>query len=129
QSSAGALDIEIGGLVAGSDYDRLAVSGPAALAGALNVTLLNGYLPNVGDRFQVQTFASHRGDFDSYNGLNLGNNLCLNPLYAGNDSALSLVTYPVLDPIPAQTVDEGCLLTFAAHAPPLRAVPALIFTL
>ena len=45
QLSTGHLAIELGGLTAGVNYDRLQVSGTATLAGALDVTLINGFCP------------------------------------------------------------------------------------
>src|SRR5262249_61869879 len=48
QTSSGALNIELSGLTAGSQYDRLAVTGAASLAGALDVTTPGGLLPHLG---------------------------------------------------------------------------------
>ncbi|MCX6930334.1 MAG: hypothetical protein NT154_45070 [Verrucomicrobia bacterium] len=50
---AGRLNIDLGGLTAGSQFDQLVVTGQANLAGRMSVLLKNGYLPNVGDSFQV----------------------------------------------------------------------------
>jgi hypothetical protein len=90
QTSAGVLDIEIGGRLP-DQYDRLVINGTASLAGTLNVVLLNGYVPGAGTSFGVLTFRSHSGDFDAENGLDLGGGLSLAPVYAGNDTGLSLV--------------------------------------
>ena len=46
--SRGALDIEIGGLEA-AQFDQLQVSDSVKLGGTLNVSLVNGFLPNVDD--------------------------------------------------------------------------------
>jgi dipeptidyl aminopeptidase/acylaminoacyl peptidase len=59
------LDIELGGTAAGTEYDRLAVSGAAALDGALNVTLVNGFTPGLGDQFTILTYGSMSGAFRS----------------------------------------------------------------
>jgi hypothetical protein len=56
----GTLDIEIGGPTPGSDYDQLnhiLGSGLAQLGGALNVSLLNGFMPQAGDMFDILTAA------------------------------------------------------------------------
>ena len=63
QGANGTLDLEIGGRTAGTEYDQLAVSGAATLDGALNVTLINGFRPSVGDVFQIITPASFSGGF------------------------------------------------------------------
>ncbi len=72
QFAGGAINVELGGLSAGSQYDRLAVGGAAALAGTLNVSFIGGFTPAVGNGFQVLTFAGSSGDFLTYNGLTLG---------------------------------------------------------
>jgi cysteine-rich repeat protein len=68
QSANGSFTVEIGGLTAGTQYDRAAISGLATLAGTLNVTLIDGYEPNVGDTFTIMTFSSRTGDFGTVNG-------------------------------------------------------------
>jgi hypothetical protein len=90
QTSAGVLDIEIGGPAAGQ-YDRLVINGTASLAGTLNVVLLNGYVPGAGTSFGVLAFRSHTGDFDVENGLDLGGGLTLVPSFNAGDTGLSLV--------------------------------------
>src|SRR5262249_47042270 len=64
QTHDGILTVEIGGHTPGVDYDVLAVTGTAALDGALNVGLLNGFVPSGGDTFQVLTCGSRSGVFD-----------------------------------------------------------------
>jgi T5SS/PEP-CTERM-associated repeat protein len=54
----GTLDIEIGGSMPGSDYDQLnhnVGDGTAQLDGTLNVSLLNGFMPQAGDMFDILT--------------------------------------------------------------------------
>jgi hypothetical protein len=56
----GTLDIEIGGLTAGSEYDQLnhtLAGGAAQLGGTLGVSLLNGFMPQAGDMFDILTAA------------------------------------------------------------------------
>ncbi|MFN8178933.1 MAG: T9SS type A sorting domain-containing protein [bacterium] len=62
-SPTAALEIEIGGHVVGTDYDRLAVSGTASLDGALNVSFLPGFCAAAGDSFRVLTAATRSGTF------------------------------------------------------------------
>lgn len=52
QGSLGSLDLEIGGLLPGQ-YDQLSVTGNALLAGTLNISFIDGFLPRVGDRFDL----------------------------------------------------------------------------
>lgn len=67
QGTSGVLDIELGGTTAGSQYDRLAVSGSATLAGTVNVTLINSFILSSGDVFDVVTYASRSGVFSPEN--------------------------------------------------------------
>jgi hypothetical protein len=53
QISGGTLDIEIGGLTAGTDYDVLRVFGNAVLAGALDIDLINGFDPTTDAFFDI----------------------------------------------------------------------------
>jgi len=53
QGPAGMLDMQIGGLVAGTDYDQLKVIGSASLGGTLNTALINGFVPAAGTTFTL----------------------------------------------------------------------------
>ena len=73
QSSAGTLDVDLGGTSA-AEHDQLQVSGTATLAGALDVTLINGFSISPLEEFQVLTFSVVSGAFatDQYpNGVTL----------------------------------------------------------
>ncbi len=88
QTATGTLVIDIGGTTAGSQYDQLAVSGTASLGGSLNVALINGFRPAVGNGFQVLSFGSHSGTLASFNGLNLGGGLFLDPAFSPGNLTL-----------------------------------------
>jgi hypothetical protein len=70
QYGAGVLNIQIGGLTAGSQSDQLAITGAAGLGGTLNVSLTNGFTPQAGNSFPIITFGSQSGEFATYSGLN-----------------------------------------------------------
>jgi hypothetical protein len=53
QGVNGRLDFKIGGLLAGSQYDVLRVTGPVSLSGTLSATLINNFQPNIGDKFSI----------------------------------------------------------------------------
>ncbi len=93
QGASGALNIDIGGTGSGQ-FDRLTVSGTATLNGTLNVNLINGFAPAVGNSFQIMTFGSRSGDFASKNGLNLPNGLVFTPVYHPGDLTLIVVQAP-----------------------------------
>ena len=48
----GILAMELGGVNLG-DYDQIAATGAISLAGTLNLTVLNGFAPSVGDTFSL----------------------------------------------------------------------------
>jgi len=94
QTTTGTLNVNIGGTTAGSQYGQLAVSGTAALGGTVNVALINGFQPALGNTFQPLTFASYTGNFGFYNGIVLGNRLLLDP--ALNPTNLTLTVQPAV---------------------------------
>lgn len=61
QLPAGSLELQLGGTVAGSEHDRLQVTGVAVLQGELDVALFNDFVPNQTDQFTIVTFASSDG--------------------------------------------------------------------
>jgi hypothetical protein len=56
-------------LTAGTGFDQVVVYGNANVQGVLNVKLINGYLPAVGDTFQIlKSTALNDGQFSTING-------------------------------------------------------------
>lgn len=47
------LQMEIGGLTPGTEYDRLIVTGNSTLAGEVEISFVNGFVPQVGDSFEL----------------------------------------------------------------------------
>ena len=94
-ASTSTLIVELGGAAAGSGYDQIQASGSLALDGALQMALINGFAPTLGNQFTVLTFASHSGDFTSYTGLALGGHLELRPIFSATN--LSLKARPAID--------------------------------
>ena len=67
QNAGGILNIDLGGTTAGTQFDQLAVTGVASLAGTLNVGPINGFSPSNGNSFKVLTFGSVSGSFTTQN--------------------------------------------------------------
>ena len=88
QTSTSVLAIEIGGLIAGSEYDQVQIGGLATLGGILDVSLINGFLPTVGDQFEILQYNSIFDDFDTFLGLNLGGGLFLEPIVSSKSYIL-----------------------------------------
>lgn len=66
QNSKGSLNIQIGGTAAGT-YSVLAVANGASLNGTLNVKLINGFVPAIGDAFTILTASARTGTFATVN--------------------------------------------------------------
>jgi len=62
-SQSASAAFEIGGYVPDSEFDRVAVNGRLCLAGTLNLSLVNGFIPRNGDRFVIMTGSSVSGLF------------------------------------------------------------------
>lgn len=82
------LNIEIGGHVAGVEFDNVMVGGPASLGGTLNVSFINGFLPALGDSFEILHCSIRTNTFSSLNGLHAGNGLVLVPRYSNTNVVL-----------------------------------------
>jgi hypothetical protein len=55
QGPSGRLDLKLGGLLAGSHYDVLRVTGSGIFGGSLSLRLINGFTPGLGHRFDLLT--------------------------------------------------------------------------
>ncbi len=67
QSATGALNIQVGGLTPGTQYDQLKLTGAglATLAGTLNVSLANGFVPPELSEYSVVVYPTHTGTFSN----------------------------------------------------------------
>ena len=70
-------EVEIGGVLAGTEYDQMVVSGSASLAGHLDIQLINGFQPDYGDSFAIMTFASSSDGFDTITGTSISATMAL----------------------------------------------------
>lgn len=68
QNSHGSLNIQIGGLTEGTEYSQLAVANGASLNGTLNINLINGFVPAVGNTFTILTGTAISGTFSTVKG-------------------------------------------------------------
>ncbi len=95
QVSPGAIRIELGGLVPGTQYDQLKINGNASLDGELQISYINGFIPVAGNSFLIISFQSHSGSFQTITGTLTGAKLIV------TQTSISLVTWkpPVLLPV------------------------------
>jgi hypothetical protein len=73
-TQTGAFNLSLGGLGQGTTFSLLTVTGMANLSGTLNIGLINGFFPMVGDTFTFLTAAGglNGSTFSTVNGLNIG---------------------------------------------------------
>ena len=67
QDPTAVTTMELGGVTPGSGYDQIQVTGSADLSGTLNVLLIGGFEPLVGDFFDVVVAGGRTGSFSTYN--------------------------------------------------------------
>jgi hypothetical protein len=95
QAPTGVLDIEIGGLTPGAEFDRLEVSDTATLTDTLSISLTNGFEPALGDSFEILTFSARSGDFTTIEGLGIGPDRHFEPVYVNHALTLQVVEGPL----------------------------------
>jgi fibronectin-binding autotransporter adhesin len=94
QNSTGALYISIGGLTVGTQYGQVAVTNGVSLGGDLNIALINGFVPNMGDVFVITTGSAISGKFATVNGLGINSGEHFAIAYNATNVTLTVVTGP-----------------------------------
>lgn len=61
----GLIDVELAGLLPGTEHDEFSITGTATLGGTLRLLPTDGFIPQVGDSFTILTAASVAGAFDA----------------------------------------------------------------
>jgi T5SS/PEP-CTERM-associated repeat protein len=87
----GTVILELGGTSAGTQYDQLLHDGTALFAGTLDVDLLDGFSPALGQRFTLATFAGRTGQFDDFVFPALGTGLAWSLEYGTHSLVLSVI--------------------------------------
>ena len=124
QTSAGVTDFE---LASSSSYDKLVVTGSAALNGTANATGIGGYLPTGGESFVlVSATPAISGNFATVN------HPPAPPPYtatvSGNQFILSTAAPPSPPPPPASPPPPAPSPTPAPPAPSPSPTPCLLYT-
>lgn len=91
QDADSTYTVEIGGLTAGTEFDKTTWTTPVTLDGTLNVSLISPYVPNNGDSFEIMTFPSRTGTFAAVNGLIIGNGKGFSLQYSSTAVTLSTI--------------------------------------
>jgi len=92
QNPGGSLTVPIGGGNAGTQYGQLAVAGGASLNGTLNIKLINGFVPAIGDVFTILTGSAISGTFATVNGLGINSGEHFEITYNANNVTLTVAS-------------------------------------
>ncbi len=96
ESPASTLSLQLGGPTAGINFSQLSVLGTAMLKGTLDVPLINGFAPSVGEQFVILTSTGLSGSFTD-NVINDGGvifNVSYSPVGFSNDVVLNTTAVP-----------------------------------
>lgn len=85
-------DLDIGGVIPGSEYDQLSMEQHVEFNGKLMLEFVDGFTPSFGDNYVLMTYPSHTGEFSSVQGveLNAGLGGGIKLFLEYNDTDLSL---------------------------------------
>ncbi|MEO5375903.1 MAG: hypothetical protein H7840_16855, partial [Alphaproteobacteria bacterium] len=81
QGTTGHYQAELAGTQSGTGYDVLRVTGHFTLGGLVDVSLLYGFQPSVGDTFRVAQWDTYSGLFDAITGRDPGTGVVLDAVY------------------------------------------------
>ena len=107
----GVVNIEIGAATAVTGYDQVRVTGNITLSGTLNVTLINGYQPGLGDEFLIIDAAASTGSFSTVNLPNIAPRIWQTTYENSNGTVLLKV---VNDPLPVTLINFAAVKKEAA---------------
>jgi hypothetical protein len=105
------LKLEVGGMVAGSDYDVLDVQGALDLGGAVTLTFVNGFAPHTNDQFQFVQSIGGAAAIQSVTVENLAPGFDFDLAQNGDTLTLTALNDAVFVPEP-----DSAMLGFAAVA-------------
>jgi T5SS/PEP-CTERM-associated repeat protein len=89
QSASGKLQLELAGTTPGQ-FDQLAVTGLAALDGALEISLDGSFVPQIGDTFDILTASGITGEFTAADLPTLSAGRMWQLRYTSNSAALAV---------------------------------------
>ncbi|WP_442482189.1 hypothetical protein [Aeoliella sp. SH292] len=116
QAEEGALEIELAG-TSMNQYDHLVVEGALVASGQLSVQLLDSFMPNAGDTFDIVSYGSLQSDFTRVSLPTLRDGLSWQVSHLNTSGTLRLTVVPE----PSALGIAGALLGIAQ----LRYAPAL----
>lgn len=106
QGAHGSLTFDIAGSAFG-EYDQLNITGHAQLNGLMTIDLLHGFVPDLGNIFDIMNFANESGTFSLVNGLPINGQEHFNLEYNPTNLTLDVVAGPLLGPYSESTGWSG----------------------
>ena len=94
QQSTGSLNVQIGGTTVGTQYSQLAVANGASLNGTLNIKLISGFVPVIGNTFTILTTSARTGTFATVKGLSINSSEHFTIAYNATNVTLTVVSGP-----------------------------------
>jgi autotransporter-associated beta strand protein len=93
------LALDIGGVLAGAQYDRIESAGSLAFDGTLRVSLIGGFMPSAGQSFDLLDWNFRLGTFDALDLPALGPGLAWNTsqLYSAGTLSVTSTTFLAAD--------------------------------
>lgn len=91
QNATGTLNISVGGTAAGT-FGDLAVSNGVKLGGTLSITLINSFVPAVGDSFTIVTGSAVSGQFATVKGASINSSEHFQVNYNSTNVTLTVVS-------------------------------------
>ncbi len=92
--STNILEMELGGLTAGTEHDRFDVINTLTVAGSLNIILINGFVPADGNMFDILNWNMLYGSFETINLPNVDSGLAWNSSSLLTTGTLSVEVIP-----------------------------------
>jgi hypothetical protein len=83
------MTTQISGAPSSGQFGQLAIGGNATLDGTLDITLLGGFVPSLGDVYTILAYSAESGQYATINGLTIGRSLVFGPSY--NTKELTLI--------------------------------------
>ena len=109
-SVTAAYNVELGGNEAITQYDRMDISGTAALNGELNIALIDGFIPAMNDTFRILNYANRSGEFAT---INCPDSLIVDILYETNGVIIIVIDinnppekFSLIQPIDGDTLSS-----------------------
>jgi autotransporter-associated beta strand protein len=95
--NGGILEIELGGIARGKQFDSLAVSGDVTLSGTLQVSLVGGFVPQPNQSFMILDWAGERaGEFSAMELPALASHLAWNTSHLYSTGRITVETTKLL---------------------------------